>query len=165
MSEPLKLLALDATDLSVISAHVQDALLKVEDIDFSRLTGTLSLTLRRFAWELKASRRWILPRHERRHSVLTFKRVSALRSTGIDRSNPDQILSLLTLQYFPSAADDANGAVGRCELVFADGGALAFECDGIEAVLTDTGAAWAVERKPRHDGSYDADTGHDAELG
>ena len=49
--DQLKLAALDAEDLQVLSAHVQDAVLKVGDIRFFAADGHLVLTMNRFVWD------------------------------------------------------------------------------------------------------------------
>ena len=51
----LKLLALDTDDLSIISAHMQDAVFKAGDLSFAPRPGLFSLTVNRFVWE-KADR-------------------------------------------------------------------------------------------------------------
>ena len=51
VAEPLKLIALDADDLSVISAHLQDAVLKRGDIVWLPAEKRFALALRRFDWE------------------------------------------------------------------------------------------------------------------
>ena len=48
-AEPLKLIALDADDLSVISAHLQDAVLKRGDIAWLPGEQRFALALRRLS--------------------------------------------------------------------------------------------------------------------
>ena len=48
---PLRLLAADAQDLEVISAALQDAVLKVGDIHWEPAARRLTLELNRFRWE------------------------------------------------------------------------------------------------------------------
>lgn len=47
--ELLKLVALDGDDLAIVSAHVQDAVLKVADIEFWKKKGVFVLPMYRFA--------------------------------------------------------------------------------------------------------------------
>jgi hypothetical protein len=49
--ELLKLAALDAEDLTVISAHLQDAVLNVADLTFLAAEHRFVLALRRFDWQ------------------------------------------------------------------------------------------------------------------
>ena len=70
----LKLLALDEDDLKVMSAHVQDAVMKVGDLQFLPAAKRFVLPMNRFAWEVK---------------------------TGIRRDEPDDVLSLLAVSFVP----------------------------------------------------------------
>ena len=51
----LKLLALDEDDLKVMSAHVQDAVMKVGDLQFLPAAKRFVLPMNRFAWEVKTA--------------------------------------------------------------------------------------------------------------
>ena len=57
MADNLKLMALDADDLLVISAHVQDSVLLSAEIEFDPQKGLLFLPINRFAWEAPSARR------------------------------------------------------------------------------------------------------------
>ncbi|TIS73354.1 MAG: DUF2948 family protein, partial [Mesorhizobium sp.] len=46
----LKLIALDDQDLSIISAHVQDAVMKVSDLEYLPAAKRFVLTMNRFVW-------------------------------------------------------------------------------------------------------------------
>ena len=50
-TKPLRLLAQDADDLDVISAAVQDAVLKIGDIDYEPKAKRLTVALNRYRWE------------------------------------------------------------------------------------------------------------------
>lgn len=138
----LKLAALDADDLTVISACMQDSVLKTGEIAFAPAEMRLILPVNRFAWE-KAGGRLSIP--ERRRSVLHFDRVVAVKSANIDRGSPDKVLSILAVRFEPSEAP-----AGTVEVTFAGGGALRFDVECIEAQLADLGPAWAAKAKPKH---------------
>lgn len=141
--EQLKLLALDADDLEIVSAHVQDAVMQVGAFDWRPREKRFLIEMNRFVWEKAGG---VLRRHnERRRSVLHFDRVLAVRSTGIDRAKRQEVLSLLTVGF---AEDDA--PAGTIELLFAGGGSVALDVECIEARLTDLGAAWAASSRPVH---------------
>jgi Protein of unknown function (DUF2948) len=137
-----KLAALDADDLTVISACMQDSVLKTGEISYLPAQMRLLLPVNRFAWE-KSGERLAIP--ERRRSVLHFDRVLAVRSSEIDRSKPDTILSILAIQFKPSEIP-----AGTVEIAFAGGAALKFDVECIEAQLADLGPAWAAKGKPKH---------------
>ncbi|MFN3509370.1 MAG: DUF2948 family protein [Allorhizobium sp.] len=140
----LKLLALDADDLAIISAHMQDAVFKVGDLNFSARSGLFSLAANRFVWE-KAAR--AAKSFERRRAGLSFKRVEAVRSIGFDRGKPDEVMSLLAIRHVPTG----EGPEGVIELVLAGGGMIALEVECIEAQLADTGGAWETTARPEHE--------------
>ncbi len=141
--EQLKLLALDADDLEIVSAHVQDAVMQIGAFDWRPNEKRFLIEMNRFVWEKAGG---TFRRHnERRRSVLHFDRVLAVRSAGIDRAKRQDVLSLLTVGF---AEDDA--PAGTIELLFAGGGSVALDVECIEARLTDLGAAWAASSRPVH---------------
>ena len=147
MSEPLKLMALDADDLTVISTYVQDAVLKSSEIKYNSAGKQITLGMNRFAWEVKSSRRWFFKKHERRLSALTFNRVLRVRSKGIEINNSEQTLSLLTIEF---TQDQADSPAGSIKMIFGGDAVLELDVECIEVQLTDLGAAWSAAHKPRH---------------
>jgi Protein of unknown function (DUF2948) len=140
----LKLAGLDTEDLDIISAHVQDAVVKLADIRWLSGDKCFVLVMNRFARDGEADAR--AGTFERRRAALHFNQVTAVRSTGIARDNKDAVMALLAVRF-----DEAEAPAGQITLVFAGGGALQLDVDCIEAQLTDLGAAWATENKPEHD--------------
>ena len=141
--QPLKLVALDEQDLAIVSAHVQDAVMKVADIAWLPAEKRLLLTMNRFVWEKKT--RLFSNAHERRRAVLHFDRVTHLKSAGIDRERGDDVLSLLAIRFTATEAP-----AGHVELDFAGGATMSMDVECIEARLTDLGAAWQAAARPRH---------------
>lgn len=139
----LKLIALDADDLKIVSAHVQDAVLKVGDIRYDPARRNLVLPMNRFAWE--AAKGVVRQHNERRNAVLHFDRVTSVQSTGIPRDKREEVLSLLTVAFEPDSEP-----AGTIELVFAGGGAIRMQVECIEARLTDLGGAWQASSRPAH---------------
>lgn len=139
----LRLAALDAEDLGIISAHVQDAVTKVADIDWRPAERRLIVAMNRFVWEAAGGR--LRQHNERRRAVLSFDRVLAVRSAGIRRDHPDDVLSLLAVSF--TATDEPAGHV---ELVFAGGATMRIEVECVEARLADLGGAWEASSRPRH---------------
>ena len=84
MSPQLKLIALDADDLAVISAHVQDARVKACDIIWCARQKRLVIGMSRFDWEQA-----ILgdPKPRRLVAVLRFDRVLACKARGPARGS------------------------------------------------------------------------------
>ncbi|MEO1745031.1 MAG: DUF2948 family protein [Pseudomonadota bacterium] len=142
MTKPLKLLALDMSDLTVISAQVQDALTKPTLIEYRRAQKRLDIVLNRFAWDAQGRRK---TGNERRRSVLSFAQVTGLQALGVRQGDDDQVLSVLALRFEPGDAPS-----GTIEAVFSGEAAMRLSVDAIEVQLTDLGAAWESRFKPTH---------------
>lgn len=142
--ERLMLMGVDGEDLEVISAHVQDAVFKVGDIDYDAARRQLTLTGNRFAWERASG--LLRRRYERRRAALAIKRAGHVRTRGIDRGRPDDVLSLLSLRFVPGDEPPA----GVLELVFAGDATIAVEVECLEVQLADVGGAWETRFKPKH---------------
>ncbi len=121
MTAQLKLIALDADDLAVISAHVQDAGVQAADIIWRQSEKRLVVGMSRLDWEQTLSG-GTAPR--RLISALRFDRVLACKSRNIDlEAPPDTALELLGIEFHPGEAPG-----GSVVLLFNDGGALAAGC-------------------------------------
>ena len=140
------LLALEDDDLTVISAHMQDAVFRVADIEYMPRNKYFSLAANRFDWE-EAERR--NKGFERSRAALYFKQVKAVRSIGIDRQAKDKVLNLLAVLF----EKNGEGPDGHIELVLAGGGSILLDVDCIEVQLADTGGTWETTVKPRHPGA------------
>jgi len=138
----LKLVALDEEDLAIVSAHVQDAVMKVGHLDYSPASKQFVLAMNRFAWEAMDGRR---PGNERRQSVLAFSRVLSVKAHGIDREKKEEVLSLLAVRFRSGEAP-----AGTVELIFSGDGVIRLDVECIEARLADTGGAWRASSRPKH---------------
>jgi len=133
----LRLLALDEEDLAVISAALQDAVLKVGDISYERQARRLTIALNRFRWEGK--------RRERVRSALQLGYVQQVQTRRIRLSAKDAVLELLALSFEPGEAPG-----GVLTLTFAGGGDLRATIECVDAVLADLSAPWPTPRSPKH---------------
>ena len=142
----LKLLALDSEDLGVVSAHLQDSVFKVGDIVWSAKDAQFSIAANRFVWEEAGGKR---KGFERRRAAVVFKRVLAVRSTGIDRKRRDEVLSLLSIVFEPKG----EGPEGTIEITLSGAAEIVLDVECIEVQLADIGGAWETASKPRHPGA------------
>ena len=142
----MKLVALDTQDLEIVSAHVQDAVMKVSDLAYMAAEKRFVVAMNRIVWENRPG--FFTRRHERRRSVLHFEGVRAVRSAGFTRDADEEVLSLLTVRFEPGA--EAPG--GAIELTISGKAAIRLEVDYVEARLADLGAAWETASKPAHRG-------------
>ena len=130
---PLRLVALEEDDLPVISALCQDAVFPVSEMRWERGRRRFGLLLNRFRWEdLPAAQRGS-HQPERVQSVLAFDHVTRVASQGLDRSDQDVILSLLSVTF----EEDAEGEGGAMILTLAGDGAIRLDVSEIEVVLRD----------------------------
>lgn len=141
----LRLIALDAEDLAVLSAHVQDAVLRIGDINWLPKEGHFVLAMNRFVWEKAAGGSWRKREYQRRRSALHLARVQKVQSVGIDRAASDAVLELLAVRFEPR--DEPSGDV---VLSFAGGPTIRLSVEVLEAQLTDLGPAWSTPVAPRH---------------
>lgn len=150
----LKLIALDAEDLGIVSAHVQDAVLKVAEMTYQRRARRFAVVLNRFDWAETLAGGKRKKRHQRRRAALRFERVKRASLQGIDLKTKDRVLVLLAVSF---QADATPG--GWVTLVFAGGAAIRLEVECIEAELRDLGAAWQALARPDHDAEKDEEAG------
>jgi hypothetical protein len=128
----LKLIALDADDLAVISAHVQDARVQTGDIIWPQGEKRLVVGMNRLDWEQTLSGE-TAPR--RLIAALRFDRVLACKSRNIDLETPETALELIGIEFHPGDAPS-----GSAVLMFTDGGALRLDVECLECELTDLGS-------------------------
>jgi hypothetical protein len=128
----LKLIALDADDLAVISAHIQDARVQTADIIWRQGQKRLVLGMSRLDWEQTLAGE-TSPR--RLIAALRFDRVLACKSRNIDLAASERPLELVGIEFHPAEAPS-----GTALLMFSQGGALRLELECLECELTDLGA-------------------------
>jgi hypothetical protein len=128
----LKLIALDADDLAVISTHVQDARVQTSDIIWRQGEKRLVVGMNRLDWEQTLSGE-TAPR--RLVAALRFDRVLSCKSRNIDLETPETALELLGIEFHPGEPPS-----GSAVLLFGQGGALRLDVECLECELTDLGA-------------------------
>jgi len=135
----LRLTAADAEDLAIISAQMQDALLKREDLRFDSKRKRFALVANRFAWDA-------LPEKQRRRSGLHFDDVDSAQAAGLSTLPADAVLSLLAISFDPGTEMS-----GTILLSFSMGIRIRLKVACINASLADLGGAWEASLTPSHD--------------
>lgn len=125
MSNKLKLLAETGEGLTVLSAALQDAIVRVGDIHFDRTGHSMVLITNRYCHETDVPTRI--------KSGLGLHNVLSVRAQGINRADPDAFLVLLSVNYTPS--DKPPG--GEISLIFAGGGEISLDAECLEVRLVD----------------------------
>jgi hypothetical protein len=125
-----KLIALDADDLAVISAHVQDAQVQTGDIIWRQSEKRLVVGMNRLDWEQTLDG---ATEPRRLIAALRFDRVLSCKSRNIDLS-AETALELLGIEFHP-----AEPPGGSAVLMFSHGGALRLDVECLECELADLG--------------------------
>jgi len=134
-AEPLRLLAEDGEDLAIISAALQDAILRPADIIWERRARTLTIQLARFCWECGGTRV---------RAAMQFGDVLAVKSRGLPRL-PDAALELLAIHFVEGEAPG-----GKALLMFAGGGDLRVDVECLDVVVADLSERWEARIAPTH---------------
>ncbi|OUS20377.1 hypothetical protein A9Q95_08330 [Rhodobacterales bacterium 59_46_T64] len=141
---PLNLGAMDAADLKVISALVQDAVFPATEMTWRPRARRFALLLNRMRWEDQGGARHA---PERVQSVLSFENVLSVASQGVSRDDKDLVLSVLTIAF-----DPGEDGAGHVILTLAGDGAIRLAVESIEATLKDVTRPYVAPSKktPQH---------------
>jgi hypothetical protein len=145
--EPLKLIALDEDDLSVVSSLLQDAVLRVADMTYVPAQKRFAAVLNRFDWETAAKVDEKDKEFRRRRSALRFDRVFGAQLKNIKPRASERVLSLLAVSFEPKEPPS-----GHVTLYFSGDASIQLEVECIEVELRDLGPQWRTRSKPQHPG-------------
>jgi hypothetical protein len=137
----LNLGAEDEEDLAILSAHLQDAVMRVGDLAYLKKSRRFAAFLNRYCWEG-------CPEGsvgERTRSGLHFDNVLKVQAMNVRQDDPDAIVELLALKYEPQG----DGA-GIIDLLLAGGGRIRLEVEAIDAGLRDISEHWPARARPEH---------------
>ena len=138
----LKLVAEDEEDLAILSAHLQDAVMRVGDLAYLPKSRRFAAFLNRFCWEG-------CPENsvgERTRSGLHFNNVLKVQAMNVRQDDPDAVVELLALRFEPTA----EGGAGHVDLMLAGGGCIRLEVEAIDAALRDISEHWPARARPAH---------------
>ena len=146
--KPLRLKALDADDLTVLSALVQDSVFPAKEMVWKKPERRFAILLNRFRWEdvdSAAKRRRPV---ERVQTVLVVEDVMAVQTQGVTKSDGEMVLSLLNVSF--EAGEDGTGHV---LLTFAGDGMIRLAVEALEVVLRDVTRPYVApsHKTPDHD--------------
>lgn len=140
----LKLLAEDADDLGVISAALQDAVIRIGDIRYEPVTRQLTIACNRFRWEAAGE-----GGGERVRSGVQLGGVVKLQARGLRRDAPEAVVSLLAITFEPAA--DKGDPGGAILFRFAGDADLRAEVECVDLAMADVSGPWPTPRRPGHD--------------
>jgi DUF2948 family protein len=156
-TDELKLVALDKDDIEVISAHVQDSLVKVADILWRPSEHRFVIALNRFDWMSAAeiakagtvfgtaTGTAAKPDYRRCRTALRFERVLACKCRNLDQTAKDAQLNLLAVEFA-----ETDSPAGIVSLIFSGGGVIRLDVECLEAELADLGEVSTAAICPDH---------------
>lgn len=142
-NKPLHLRAETAEDVSVLSAFLQDAVMRRADMGFRPKERRFALLANRYRWERNQG--------ERIRCGVHFDSVSNVAAQGFELIKPTDILSLLAVTQ-----DQAPMEQIHLTLIFAGGPLLRLTSECIDITLDDIGEGWITPRHPDHDNASDS---------
>lgn len=144
--DELKLIALDRDDIEVVSAHLQDALVRMADVFWQPREHRFVMGLSRFDWLGAADAKPLGKSDYRRcRTALRFERVLSCKCRNLDQMNKDARLNLLAVEF--EAQDPPAGIV---TMTFSGGGVIRLEVECLEAELADLGEIFVADGCPNH---------------
>lgn len=129
---PLRLKALDADDLAVLSALVQDSIFPAKEMVWKQKERRFAILLNRFRWEDVTAAELRRRPVERVQSVLVIEDVVSVQSQGVNKSDGEMVMSLLSIGF--EAGEDGTGHV---LLTFAGDGQIRLEVEALEVIVRD----------------------------
>jgi len=146
---PLRLKALDAEDLQVLAALVQDAVFTAGEMQWDRKARRFAILLNRFRWEDAENAQHRNRSYERVQAVLAVEDAVKVQSQGVDKSDPDMVFSLLSIVFTPG-----EDGTGRLELTLAGDGVIGIDVEALEVVLRDVTRPYLAPsgKMPGHEG-------------
>ena len=140
----LKLLGTSDEDLRVISAHLQDAIVSVQDIANLKRNRIFLIQLNRFMWE--DIEKGVFRKNKRIRTVLKFDNVSSVLSKNININNDKSFLDFLTIES--NLLPDKSYEI---KLIFSGDSVIKVQTEVIDATLDDQGSPWETKTQPKHD--------------
>ena len=140
----LKLIAKTEEDLRVISAHLQDSIVKTSDIANLKKNRIFLMQLNRFMWE--DVEKGVFRKNKRIRTVLKFENIIKATSKNVDQKKNDRFLDFLAIETFKMP--DKNYEMN---LIFSGDMVIKLVTEAVEVTLDDQGSPWESKNKPKHD--------------
>ena len=139
----LKLIARTDEDLRIISAHLQDSIVKTTDIASLKKNKIFLMQLNRFMWE--DVEKGVFRKNKRIRTVLKFDNVIEVNSKNISQTSKDRFLDFLAIES--NQMPDNNYEM---KLIFSGDSIIRIVAEVIEVTLDDQGVPWDTKNKPKH---------------
>ena len=140
----LKLLATSDEDLRIVAAHLQDAIVSIQDIASLKKNRIFLIQLNRFMWE--DIEKGVFRKNQRIRTVLKFDNVIRVLSKNINAKKNKNFLDFLTIES--SLLPDKSYEI---KLIFSGNAVIKIKTEVIDVTLDDQGSPWESKTKPKHD--------------
>ena len=139
----LKLLANSDEDLRVIAAHLQDAIVSVQDIANLKKNRIFLIQLNRFMWE--DVEKGVFRKNKRIRTILKFDNVISVLSKNINTKDDKNFLDFLTIES--NLLPDKSYEI---KLIFSGDSIIKIKVELIDVRLDDQGTPWVSKTEPKH---------------
>jgi len=128
----------------VISAHLQDSIVKTADIASLEKNRIFLMQLNRFMWE--DVEKGVFRKNKRIRTVLKFENVMRVSSKNVNQKKSDRFLDFLAIESL--VTPDKNYEMN---LIFSGDIIIKIIVEAIEVTLDDQGSPWESKNKPKHE--------------
>ena len=143
-TQNLRLIAKTDEDVRVISAHLQDSIVKTSDIASLRRNKIFLIQLNRFMWE--DVEKGVFRKNKRIRTVLKFENILEVTAKNINQRKGDRFLDFLAIETLKMP--DKNYEM---KLIFAGDIVIKLVTEAIDVTLDDQGSPWESKNKPKHE--------------
>ena len=143
-TQNLKLIAKTEEDIRVISAHLQDSIVKTSDIASLKRNKIFLIQLNRFMWE--DVEKGVFRKNKRIRTVLKFENILKVTAKNINQKKGDRFLDFLAIETLKMP--DKNYEM---KLIFAGDIVIKLVTEAIDVTLDDQGSPWESKNKPKHE--------------
>ena len=143
MSKYLKLIAKTDEDLKVISAHLQDSIVSLNDIANLKKNKIFLMQVNRFMWE--DVEKGVLRKNKRIRSIIKFDHVIRVSSKNIQKNTKNKFLDFLAIE-----TKEMPDKTQEMKLIFSGDSIIKIIAEVIEITLDDQGLPWDTKQKPKH---------------
>jgi len=140
----LKLIAKTEEEIKVLSAHLQDSIVKTSDIANLKKNRIFLMQLNRFMWE--DVEKGVFRKNKRIRTVLKFENVLKVTSKNVNQKKNDRFLDFLAIETIKMP--DKNYEMN---LIFSGDTVIKVVVEAIELTLDDQGLPWESKNRPKHD--------------
>ena len=140
----LKLLATSEEDLKVIAAHLQDAIVAIQETANLKKNRIFLIQLNRFMWE--DVEKGVFRKNKRIRTILKFDNIISVSSKNINTGDKKNFLDFLTIES--NLLPDKSYEI---KLVFSGDCVIKIKAEVIDATLDDQGSPWESKTQPKHD--------------